>query len=103
MDGRRKKHEVRPHKSLDKRKRDGSSLIDADQLGLAEFVRVVRLDVLHRLSVSLPKHIDSHNCLVKVWIARLHQFVVSVFLVPKRVKPLRGGHSSLVRRCNTRS
>ena len=48
-------------------------------------MRILRLDILDSLSM-LAMDINSHNCLLEVWIRRLHNGVVLVVQISKSVE-----------------
>ena len=58
---------------------------------------ILRLNVLDGLTM-VSENIDANYCMVELWVGRLKNFIVGVFLIVQSVKPLQQEfkHSSQV-------
>jgi len=75
IDGGGQENQIGPKQALNKRQRNGRSFINNQELGLSEFWCVSRMNVLDGLTM-VSENVDSHNCLVELWVGRLHKIVV---------------------------
>mmetsp|Transcript_6623 Transcript_6623/g.23851 ORF Transcript_6623/g.23851 Transcript_6623/m.23851 type:complete len:275 (+) Transcript_6623:1571-2395(+) len=80
-------HQVRPQEGPDHRERDSSSLVDDQELSLADLGAVLGQDVLHGLPV-LPEDVHADDDLVQVGVGALDHVVVDVLLVIHAVQAL---------------
>ncbi|EGG25142.1 hypothetical protein DFA_03389 [Cavenderia fasciculata] len=88
VDGRREEDEVGPEQVLDVGEGDGGSLIDDDELCLAEFLVVLRLDVLDSLTMR-AEDVDADYSIVELGVGRLDQLIVDVLGVLHGVESLK--------------
>lgn len=87
MDSRRKNDHVVAEKLLYKRHRNGSGLVNNQELSLRKFCMILRPNILNGLPV-VAENINAHNSVVELWVCALHDLVVCVLFVVQSIKAL---------------